>query len=275
MLRCMLFTKVPILPLFFRMDVPFLTILFLTLVAFVAGFVDAIVGGGGLIMVPSMWVALPSFPVSQVVGTIKIPAFSGICIAAWQYSKKIKVNWKLISICCPLAFGMALTGSWLLTMISNDFMKPFLLFVLIAVATYTFAKKNLGQHSDRSHTPRQQILLACLVALLIGFYDGFIGPGAGSFFLLGFVALLGFPFLHASAYAKLINATTNCASVILFAYKGLVIWSIAIPMALGCTAGSLLGAKYAMAKGNGFVRKFFLVVVTAILIRFAYDVFLS
>lgn len=269
----MLFTKVPILPLYSRMDVPLLTILFLTLVAFVAGFVDAIVGGGGLIMVPSMWVALPAFPVSQVVGTIKIPAFSGICIAAWQYAKKIKVNWKLIAVCCPLAFGVALTGSWLLTMVSNDFMKPFLLFVLIGVAIYTFVKKDLGQHSDRSHTPRQQIFLGCLVALIIGFYDGFIGPGAGSFFLLGFVVLLGFQFLHASAYAKLFNATTNCASVILFASKGLVIWSVAIPMAIGCTAGSLLGANYAMTKGNGFVRRFFLVVVTAILIRFAFDVF--
>lgn len=255
------------------MDVPLLTILFLTFIAFIAGFVDAIVGGGGLIMVPSMWVTLPSLPVSQVVGTIKIPAFSGISMAAWQYAKQMKVNWKLIAICCPLAFGMAFTGSWLLTLVSNDFMKPFLLFVLTGVATYTFIKKDLGQHTDRSHTPRQQILLACAVAITVGFYDGFIGPGAGSFYLLGFVILLGFQFLHASAYAKLFNATTNGASVILFASKGLVIWSIALPMAAGCTAGSLIGARYAMAKGNGFVRKFFLAVVTAILLRFAYDVF--
>lgn len=263
--------KCAILPLL--MDVSIYTIVFLAFMAFIAGFVDAIVGGGGLIMVPSVLVAVPSAQVSQAIGTTKIPALSGISMAAYQYAHKIKLNWYIVLPSCLVAFLASFTGSWLLTQVSNDFMKPFLLLVLSLVAVYTYIRKDFGQHTDKAHSEKQKIQYACLLTLFVGFYDGFIGPGGGSFYLMAFVVLLGFNFLQASAYAKMANASSNFASVILFVAKGKVVWSIAIPMAVGAIVGSLLGSRYAMAKGNAFVRKFFLIVVCVVLLRFAYDVF--
>jgi uncharacterized membrane protein YfcA len=255
------------------MDISIETLVFLTFIGFIAGFVDSIVGGGGLIMVPSMMISLPSLSVAQVMGTVKIPSIVGICMAAYQYTRKIKVKAGIIMACCLVAFASAYVGSWLVIQVSNDFMKPFLLVVLVAVAVYTFVRKDFGQHVEKSHTEKQQLGFGCLVSLLVGFYDGFIGPGGGSFFMLGFVLLLGFNFLQATAYAKLANAATNAASLILFVSQDKVIWPLGLTMAIGTLVGSLIGSRYAMSKGNAFIRKFFLIVVTLILIRFAYDVF--
>jgi uncharacterized membrane protein YfcA len=138
---------------------------------------------------------------------------------------------------------------------------------------YTYAKKNFGQHVDKSHSDAQQILYAILISITIGFYDGFIGPGTGSFFVLAFITLLGFDFLHASANAKMVNLATNFGSICLFISKGKVIWSVAIPMAICNALGGFIGAKLAINKGNQFIRIFFLVVVVGTLIRFAWDVF--
>ncbi len=245
----------------------------LCLAAFVAGFVDAIVGGGGLIQTPMGLVLLPNLPVSTVVGTLKVPAFSGTFFAAIQYLKKIEMNWKLLIIMMVLAFPSAYAGSTLLTYVSNDFMKPLLLVVLSLLVVYTYVKKNFGEHADKSHSPAQQILYAVLISFIIGFYDGFIGPGTGSFLVLAFITLLGFDFLQASANAKMVNLATNFGSIVLFISKGKIIWTIAIPMAVCNAIGGILGAKLAINRGNKFIRIFFLIVVIGTLIRFSFDVF--
>ena len=248
-------------------------LILLCLAAFVAGFVDAIVGGGGLIQTPMGLVLLPNLSVSTVIGTLKVPAFSGTFFAAIQYLKKIKMNWKLLIIMMVLAFPSAYAGSTLLTYVSNDFMKPLLFVVLSLLVIYTYAKKNFGQHADKSHSPKQQIIYAVLISFIIGFYDGFIGPGTGSFLVLAFITLLGFDFLQASANAKMVNLATNFGSIILFISKGKIIWTIAIPMAICNAIGGILGAKLAINKGNKFIRIFFLVVVIGTLIRFSFDIF--
>jgi uncharacterized protein len=248
-------------------------IILLCLAAFLAGFVDAIVGGGGLIQTPVALVLLPNFAVATVIGSLKIPSFSGTALAARQYLKKVGINWKLLSIMAIVAFVSAFFGSNLLTKIHNDFMKPLLLGVLTAIAIYTFAKKDFGSHQVKEHSPKTQIFLAVIISMVIGFYDGFIGPGTGSFFVLAFVAVLGFDFLHASANAKMVNLATNFGSICLFALKGKIIWAIAIPMAICNAFGGWVGAKLAIKKGNGFIRVFFLIVVIGTLIRFGYDVF--
>lgn len=250
-------------------------ILLLCCAAFAAGFVDAIVGGGGLIQLPAALVILPAVPVVNVVGSLKIPAFSGTAFATWQYIKKVNISWKLVSIICTVAFFSSFAGSELLTHVSNDFMKPVLLVVLSAVALYTFFKKGFGLHEEKDHSSRKQLLLAGVISLVIGFYDGFIGPGAGSFLILAFITLLGFDFLHASAHAKLVNLATNLGSVTLFFLHGDIIWAIALPMAICNAAGGILGARTAIARGNKFIRAFFLFIVIAILLRFAYDVFIK
>ena len=256
---------------FFYMETT--TLVLLCLAAFFAGFVDAIVGGGGLIQTPIALILLPNLAVANIIGSLKIPAFSGTSFAAFQYLKKVQMNWKLLFTMSIIAFGAAFLGSDLLTLVSNDFMKPLLLVILTLLAIYTFTKKDFGQHQLKSLSRRKQLFYAVLMSVLIGFYDGFIGPGTGSFLVVAFVAVLGFDFLHASANAKMVNLATNFGSICLFVLKGKIIWAIALPMAVCNAFGGWLGAKLAIKKGNGFIRIFFLVVVIGTLLRFGYDVF--
>lgn len=248
-------------------------IILLCIAAFFAGFVDAIVGGGGLIQTPVAMILLPQLSVATIIGSLKIPAFSGTSFAAYQYLKKVQMNWKLLSIMALVAFFSAFLGSNLLTLVHNDFMKPLLLVVLIFIAIYTFTKKDFGIHQAKEHSVKRQLLLGVIISVCIGFYDGFIGPGTGSFLVLAFVSVLGFDFLHASANAKMVNLATNFGSICLFILKGKIIWAIAIPMAICNALGGFIGAKLAIKKGNTFIRKFFLFVVILTLIRFGYDVF--
>lgn len=248
-------------------------IFLLCLAAFAAGFIDAIVGGGGLIQTPMGLILLPNLSVSTVIGTLKIPAFSGTSFAAFQYLKKVVIQWKLLLIMMFLAVPSAFLGSTILTYVSNDFMKPLLLVVLSLLAIYTYARKNFGQQVAKDHSNTTQVLYAVLISIIVGFYDGFIGPGTGNFFVVAFIALMGFDFLHASANAKMVNLATNFGSICLFISKGKIIWAIALPMAASNALGGWLGAKLAINKGNGFIRIFFLIVVIGTLLRFAYDVF--
>ena len=248
------------------------TILLLCTVAFAAGFVDAVSGGGGLVQTPMALVLLPHLPVATVIGTLKIPACSGTAFAAWHYAQKVTMNTKLLTVSVILAFTFAFTGSYILTLVHNDYMKPVLLIVLTFVAIYTYTKKNFGQHTHKNHSFKMQMIYTVLISIALGFYDGFIGPGAGSFLVLAHITLLGFDFLHSSAHAKIINLATNFGSVVFFVFKGSIIWSIAVPMAVCNALGGALGARMAVKKGNQFIRIFFLVVIVATLIRFGYDV---
>lgn len=248
-------------------------LILLCIIAFMAGFIDAIVGGGGLIQTPAGLVLLPQHPVATVIGTLKLPAFCGTAIAAYQYSQRVAMNRRLLLLMMILAYGASFAGSYLLTQVSNSFMKPFLLFVLIAVAIYTYSNKRFGTHTEKKQSVPLQWLYALLISLVIGLYDGFIGPGAGSFLVLAFISLMGFDFLKASAYAKFVNAATNLGSITLFAITGKMIYAIALPMAVCNALGGWLGARLAILKGNKFIRIFFLVVVCITIVRFAYDVF--
>lgn len=248
------------------------TIIILCLAAFAAGFVDAVVGGGGLIQTPIAMIVLPKESVATLIGTLKIPAFSGTSMAARQYVRKVALKIRLLLMMGALAFMASFFGSWLLTLVSNDFMKPVLLIVLIGIAIYTFVKKDFGQQSQKSRTDNELIRYGLLLSVLIGFYDGFIGPGTGSFLVIGFILVLGFDFLQASAHAKMVNLATNLGSILLFLLKGKIIWMLALPMALANAIGGWIGAKTAISKGNQFIRKVFLLVVIGTLLRFAWDV---
>lgn len=249
------------------------TLLLLCLFAFAAGLVDAIVGGGGLIQTPASLVLLPQLPVATVIGSLKIPSFTGTGFATLQYLKKVDIKWRLTGAMCLTAFLAAFAGSETLTRVSNRYMKPVILLVLILVAVYTYTKKDFGQQQSKKISDKKEWGYALLISSIIGFYDGFIGPGAGSFLILAFIALMKFDFLHASANAKLLNLSTNFGSILLFLIKGSILWSVAIPMAISNGLGGILGAKLAIAKGNRFIRVFFLLIITVTLIRFGYDVF--
>lgn len=244
----------------------------LCVIAFLAGLIDSMVGGGGLIQTPLSLVMLPNIPVATVIGSLKIPAFSGTAIAAIQYLKHVKINWKLFTLMATLAFISAYAGSQLLTLVSNEFMKPVLFVILILLAIYTIAKKDFGQAESKNFSPLKMIVNGCLVSIVIGFYDGFIGPATGTFFLLGMVTLLGMDFLHANAYAKMINLATNAGSILLFVIKGKIIWGIAIPMAVCNALGGYIGAKFALKRGNKTIRTVFIVVILISIARFGYEI---
>ncbi|MEN9336499.1 MAG: hypothetical protein RLZZ500_1486 [Bacteroidota bacterium] len=249
------------------------TLIILCFAAFAAGFVDAVVGGGGLIQTPVALIVFPKESVATLIGTLKIPAFSGTSMAARQYVRQVALKLHLLLLMGTLAFCAAFFGSWTLTQVNNAFMKPVLFIVLIGIALYTFIKKDFGQTAQKSHTDRELLLYGVLLSLVVGFYDGFIGPGTGSFLVLGFIVVLGFDFLQASAHAKIVNLATNLGSILLFTLKGKIIWTLALPMALANALGGWLGAKTAIAKGNQFIRKVFLIVVIGTLLRFAWDIF--
>lgn len=248
-------------------------IILLCIASFFAGFVDAVIGGGGLIQSPIALILLPNLPVSSIMGSLKIPAFCGTSFASYEYLKKVKLNWKLFSSMAIVAFIASFLGSNLLTLVKNDFMKPVLLVVLICLAIYSITKKDFGQVQEKDISLKVQLIYGMFISFVVGFYDGFIGPGTGIFFVVCFVSILGFDFLHASANGKMVNLATNFGSISLFVIKGKIIWAIAVPMAFCNAFGGWIGAKLALKNGNNFIRIFFLVVVFCALIRFGYDVF--
>lgn len=248
-------------------------LILLCAVAFTAGFVDAIVGGGGLIQLPAGLSLLPQLPVGTVVGSLKIPAFTGTAFAVRQYTRRIAVNWKRVALLAALAFLASFTGSWCLSQMSNQMLKPIIAVVLLVVIVYTYFRKDFGQSKTKSLPPVREKYLSMAIAVGIGFYDGFIGPGAGSFFILAFIGLLGYDFLTAGTWAKLLNLSTNLGSIVLFLGKGSILWGVALPMALCNGMGGILGARFALLRGNRFIRYFFLVVVCATFLRYVYSIF--
>lgn len=238
-----------------------------------AGFIDAIVGGGGLIQFPAFMILFPNSSVPTAFGTNKIAGLSGTSIAAVQYSKRVQFNWKLLLLTAGTSFVFSFIGAKLVSQINVNFLKPFIFFVLIAIAIYTFKKKDFGTVATKQLSLQKQYGCGILLGLLIGFYDGFLGPGTGSFLVLGFVVLLGFEFLEASAYAKVINCVTNISALYVFISQGNYILEIAIIMAISNVIGSIIGSRMAILKGNAFIRKLFLFVVCIMIIRYGYDVF--
>lgn len=252
---------------------PALTVVALAAFAFVAGFIDAAAGGGGLVQLPALLINLPGQTIPTIFGTNKMASFAGTCVAIHQYSKKIKYNFRLLAVVAFFAFVASRLGAQSVFLINVDKLKPLILVLLIAVATYVFFNKNLGKIKGKDVPLSKQMLLGSLIGFAVGFYDGFFGPGAGSFLVLGFVLVLGFEFVAASAYSKVINGVTNISAIIVFASKGNFLLEIAIPMAICNAAGSIVGSRMTLHRGNSFVRVVLLVVVSLMIARYAYEVF--
>ncbi|QDL39415.1 sulfite exporter TauE/SafE family protein [Rhodoferax sediminis] len=244
-----------------------------SLASLLAGFVDAIVGGGGLILVPALFAVFPTAPPATLLGVNKSASVWGTSIAAWQFSRRVHMPWHALGPAAVAGFGGSLAGAWTVTLLAPDYLRRALPFILLAVLLYTLAKKELGRHHTPRFSGRRETLAACTVGLSLGFYDGFFGPGSGSFLVFVFVRWLGYDFLSASASAKLINSATNIAALILFALKGHVWWHFALALGAANVIGSLLGTRLALRHGAGFVRGVFIVVVSALILKTGYDAF--
>lgn len=252
-----------------------LAILALIILSFTAGFVDAVVGGGGLIQVPALLINFPHQPLPTLFGTNKIAALSGTSVAAYQYAKRIQFDYKLLFIVSFFSFVASFFGAKAVSFINVNTLKPIILVLLILIAVYTLLKKDLGKVETKKLETSKQLMWGALIGLVVGFYDGFLGPGTGSFFVLGFVLILGFEFVVAAAYSKIINCVTNISALAVFIRQGNYLLEIAILMATFNIIGNVVGSKIALKQGNGFVRIVFLVIVTLMILRYSYDIFIK
>ena len=241
--------------------------------AFLAGFIDAVAGGGGLIQVQALFVLMPTVPAPMLLGTNKFASIWGTLFATWQYSRRVPMEWRATLPTCAAAVVFGFLGARTVAHLPPDFVRPLIFVLLVGVLAYTLWKKDLGALHAPRLTHAGQFWMGLATGTAIGFYDGFLGPGTGSFLIIAFVGLFGFSFLAASASAKAVNVITNGAALAYFATHGHVLYAVAAPMALCNLAGSFVGTRLALKLGNRFVRTVFLVVVSVLLLRYAYDVF--
>ena len=256
-------------------DITLTTILFLVFASFFAGFVDSIAGGGGLIQLPALLIGLPKSETVTVLGTNKFASVFGTTTAAALYRRQIKPDPKaLIAMALPAFIG-SMAGALLASKLPTAAMRPIVLALLIAVAIYTWRKPELGKVEFLRHASRKHQQIAMAVGLMIGFYDGIFGPGTGSFLMLILVASLGYAFLTASAIAKVVNVSTNIGAIIVFGLHGVILWKLGALMAVANVSGAIVGSRLAIKGGSTLVRKVFLLVTMALIIKVGIDTFAS
>lgn len=238
--------------------------------AFFAGMVDAVVGGGGLIQIPVLLSQFPQTAIPALFGTNKVSSLAGTSAALWRYARATPIPWAVV---LPATLA-ALVGAWLgaaiVAWLPRSAMRPLVLVLMLAVAIYTFRRKNLGHSETRELVPADR-WRGVVLGLAMGLYDGFFGPGTGSFLIFGFVRLFGMDFLKASASAKVINAATNISAIVFFASHGPLLWTVGLIMAVCNLAGAQVGTLLALRRGAGFVRQAFLVVVAVLIVKLAWD----
>lgn len=244
------------------------------LAAALAGFVDAIVGGGGLVLVPALFGAFPTAAPATLFGTNKGAAIWGTGWASVQFLRRVSLSVRLLLPAVLTAAVGSAAGAWAVTQVDGSGLRRLLPWVLAAVLAYTLVRKDLGRHHAPRLQGRTEAAAAAGIGGVIGFYDGFFGPGTGSFLVFLFVRVLGYDFLHASAAAKLLNTATNAAALALFASKGQIWWHLALMLALANIVGSLLGTRLALSRGAGFVRGMFVLVVSALIVKTGWDAYL-
>ncbi len=246
-------------------------LLIVSLASLLAGLVDSIVGGGGLVLLPALFATFPQAAPATLFGTNKSASIWGTAFATAQYSRRVQMPWRSLWPAAVAGLLGSLVGAWTVTQVDASLFRKALPVLLTALLVYTLAKKDMG----REHAPRfaglQEAWIASGIGLAIGFYDGFFGPGTGSFLVFAYVRLLGYDFLNASASAKFINVATNFAALVLFAVKGHVWWHLALAMAVANIVGSLIGTRLALKHGAGFVRQAFIWVVLALICKTAWD----
>jgi uncharacterized membrane protein YfcA len=249
--------------------------IFLAIASGFAGFVDAMAGGGGLIQLPALIVGLPNKELPLILGTNKVPSIFGTAAAARNYFKNIKPDIPLTLSMMGSAFVGSMGGASLAAAVPKDFFKPFIVFLLIAVAIYTWVKPELGMSENLKYTHKKRLVIVALIGLLIGFYDGIFGPGTGTFLVFFLVSGIGYAFLKASGTAKLVNISTNAGAILSFQLTGHIWWQLGLLLAVANVTGAIIGSRLAIKGGSPLVRKVFLAVTFLLITRVAWDTFIS
>lgn len=246
-------------------------LLLLLPVAFLAGLIDAAVGGGGLIQLPGMFAILSREVPAMLLASNKFASIMGTASATWRYARRIEIPWRLVLPAAAAAFFGSYLGARAVHYLPTQAIRPLVVILLVVMLLYTWFKPDFGQNDAGRMLTRRDLWLGLVIGAAIGFYDGFFGPGTGSFLIFLFVRFFHFDFLRASACAKVVNLATNLAALAFFIPAGLVLYSIAIPMGLANIAGAQVGSRMAMKGGNAWVRRLFLTLVIVLLGKLLFD----
>ncbi|MHC1772617.1 MAG: sulfite exporter TauE/SafE family protein [Flexilinea sp.] len=240
--------------------------------AFLAGLIDSIAGGGGLIQLPAMLAVLPNAPVVMLLSTNKLASSCGTGMAIFQYSRKVPIHWKQMLPIAGVAFCAGVGGALTATHVPNHWMRPLVTGLLVAVLIYTLLKKDLGDTGKTSGiAANKRAVFGLFAGVVIGFYDGFFGPGTGNFLILVFIFIFGLDFLQASASSKVVNLATNIGALFLFVLSGYGYFILGLLMAVFNMAGAVCGVQLAVLKGSKFIRILFIVVVSGLILKQIFD----
>jgi uncharacterized membrane protein YfcA len=243
----------------------------LVVAAFAAGWIDAVVGGGGLIQLPAL-LLVPGMGTVQALATNKISSAMGTSVSAVTYYRRVRPG---LGTALPMA-GVAALGSaggaLSAAAVPSGVLQPVVLVALVVVAVYTLLRPSVGGATDLRFGGHRHTFVAAVVGAVIGFYDGIAGPGTGAFLVFALVGLVGYAFLEASATAKIVNLATNVGALVVFALHGAVLWPLGLGMGLANLTGGYLGARMAVGAGSRFVRVVFLLVVGVLIVRLAWQV---
>ena len=243
--------------------------------AFLAGGIDAVVGGGGLIQIPALFAVHPGQAPATLFGTNKFASIFGTASAAGRYIRQVRLPWRTVLPAALAAFLFAALGAMAVAWLPKESLRPVMLVLLVFAAVYTLHKPDFGACHRPAHTGRRELVFALALGSLIGFYDGFFGPGTGSFLIFLFIRYFGFDFLHASACAKLVNVATNLAALAYFIPNAYWLPAVAALMAVCNVTGAQIGTRLALRYGNLFIRRVFLLTVLLLIARFAWDTLVS
>lgn len=249
---------------------PSFDLVLVLIAAFAAGLIDAMVGGGGLVQLPALFAFYPTVAPPTLLGTSKLAGIFGTASAVWRYAQRVTIPWRALAPLAIYVLIASLGGAVIATRVAPEVFRPLVPILLAVVLVYTVWRKDLGAgHAPRAFSGRHHVIGA-LAITAIGFYDGFFGPGTGSFLMLVFVRCYGFDFLHAGAAARVLNVATNGAALFYFASRGYMLWSIGAAMAVCNVAGSIAGTRLALRGGSALVRKVFIGVVSLLIVRTAW-----
>jgi uncharacterized protein len=248
------------------------TVVLLVLAAFAAGWVDAVVGGGGLIQLPAL-LLVPGMETVQALATNKLSSSMGTATSAATYYRRVHPSLRTALPTAVVAAIGSACGALLASAVPDGVLEPVILVALVVVALYTLLRPAVGGATQLRFSGHRHTVIAMLVGAVIGFYDGIAGPGTGAFLVFALVGLLGYAFLEASATAKIINLATNVGALVVFALDGSVLWTLGLVMGLANLAGGYLGARTAVSAGSRFVRIVFLAVVGVLIVRLGWQVF--
>ena len=247
--------------------------LILALAALLAGLVDAVAGGGGLIQIPALFGVYPQATPATLFGTNKLASICGTGIAARTFWKTVPLDFAVLLPATGSALLFSFVGAWAMSIVPPEIFRKVLPLILALVAIHVFRNKDFGTEAGEGVSGRKKTMAALLLGAVMGFYDGFFGPGTGSFLVFLLVRFFGNDFLRASASAKIINVACNLAALVWFVPNSEPLWTIAVVMALSNMAGAWLGARLAIQEGAAFVRKVFLLAVLALITKTAWDAF--